>query len=126
MKVLADKQRQDRSLEVGDYVLVKLQPNRQISVAKRSSHKLAKRFFGPFQVTTSVGSAAYRVQLPKRSRIHPVFHISVLKKFYGDPSASTLLLPLESIDNCPMQSPIAILGSKLDKGKRKNQRNFFV
>ena len=69
-------------LAVGDIVFVRLQPYRQTSVAKRCSNKLAKRYYGPFSITKRVGPVAYRLAIPPESKIHPVFHISMLKPFH--------------------------------------------
>jgi hypothetical protein len=52
----------------------------QMSVARRSNQKLAYKYFGPFLITNKVGSVAYKLQLPASSSIHPVVHVSQLKK----------------------------------------------
>ena len=83
MKQYADKDRQDHHFQVGDFVLVKLQPYRQSTVAHRLKSKMSKHFFGPFRVIAKVGAVAYTLQLPSTSRIYPTFHVSQLKLFKG-------------------------------------------
>ena len=34
---------------------------------------------GPFQITEVIGQQAYRLALPEDWKIHPVFHVSLLK-----------------------------------------------
>ncbi|KAL9441424.1 hypothetical protein AB3S75_020001 [Citrus x aurantiifolia] len=108
MKQKANAHRRELELWVGDQVLVKLQPYRQISVANRLSNKLAKRYYGPFRVMERIGSVAYRLDLPPDSKIHLVFHISLLKPFHGQDASQVHSLPSESYNNQPMYVPIAI------------------
>ena len=90
MKKVADGHRRDLQFHVGDLVLVKLQPYRQICVANRVSNKLGPWYFGPFQVRTRVGKVAYQLELPSSARIHNVFHISLLKPYNGQQSTSSI------------------------------------
>ena len=49
--------------------------------------KLAPRYIGPFEIKSRVGEVAYRLVLPlELSRIHPMFHVSMLRKYIPDPS----------------------------------------
>lgn len=83
MKNQADKHRTERSFAVGDWVCLKLQPYVQNLVVSQSCHKLSFRFFDPYQVEAKVGTATYRLKLPPTSNVHPIFHVSLLKKVTG-------------------------------------------
>lgn len=95
MKHQADKGRIEKQFQVGDLVLIRLQPYRQNTVVNRTSHKLSKRYFGPYSILQKIGSVAYRVGLPSTARIHDVFHVSKLKAYTGDPNCSPTLIPAD-------------------------------
>nr|GEX73184.1 hypothetical protein CTI12_AA187700 [Tanacetum cinerariifolium] len=83
MKKWADKRRRHVEFEVGDQVMVKLLPQQFKSL--RKVHKgLIRRYEGPFPVIGRVGKVSYRVQLPPKLKIHPVFHVSFLKPYHED------------------------------------------
>ncbi|KDP40452.1 hypothetical protein JCGZ_03952 [Jatropha curcas] len=83
MKQVYDLKHQERKFEVGDWVFLKLHPDKQKSLALRKSFKLAAKYYGPFKVLQRIGAVAYKLELPVSSKIHPVFHVSLLKKQVG-------------------------------------------
>lgn len=97
MKQQSDKFRSERVFQVGDWVFLKAQPYVQSSLAPRANQKLAFKFFGPYQVLSRVGAVAYRLKLPPSSLVHPVFHVSQLKKLVGDHQVVTAEMPDESL-----------------------------
>ncbi|KAL5772293.1 hypothetical protein ACOSQ2_012217 [Xanthoceras sorbifolium] len=83
MKKWADKKRRQVEFQVGDLVLVKLLP--QQFKAFRKVHKgLVRKYEGPFPILKKVGKVSYKVELPPRLKIHPVFHVSHLKPYHAD------------------------------------------
>lgn len=61
MKNYVDQHRIERSLNVGDFIYLKLQPYKQSSLAQRSFFKLAPRHYGPYRVIDKIGSGAYKL-----------------------------------------------------------------
>ena len=50
--------------------------------------KLSPRYIGPYKVLKRIGSVVYELDLPNDlAKVHPVFHVSMLRKFIGDASA---------------------------------------
>ena len=57
--------------------------------------KLSPRYVGPYKVMRRIGKVAYELELPSEmDLVHPVFHVSMLRKCVGDPNA---IVPLDVV-----------------------------
>lgn len=74
-----DRNRKEISFKEGDKVYVKVQPYWQHTVLGRTNQKLAPKFVCPFPILKCVSHIACKVQLPVDSKIHDVFHVSLLR-----------------------------------------------
>jgi RNase H-like domain found in reverse transcriptase/Reverse transcriptase (RNA-dependent DNA polymerase)/Integrase zinc binding domain/Chromo (CHRromatin Organisation MOdifier) domain/Retroviral aspartyl protease/Integrase core domain len=81
-KAYADTKRRDVEFAVGDQVLLSTK-NIQLKTLQ-GVDKLLPKFIGPFSVESKVGMVAYRLSLPSHVKIHPVFHVSLLKPYRSD------------------------------------------
>ncbi|XP_041999973.1 uncharacterized protein LOC121749468 [Salvia splendens] len=109
MRESANKHRRHVEYEVGDMVLLKLQPYRQYSVARPQPEKLSRRYYGPFEVLERIGPVAYMLLLPEGSRIHNVFHVGLLRAFVeGDSAAEGMTLPSEFFGDRPVVYPVRV------------------
>ncbi|XP_071928107.1 uncharacterized protein [Coffea arabica] len=118
-KSYADNRRKDLEFAVGDQVFLKI-TSLKASLMAGKGKKLQLRFVGPYKILQRVGIMAYKLELPPSlSRIHNIFHMSMLKKYHPDPSH--VLQPKNNeIDEALTyeEKPIKLLDRKV-----KEQRN---
>ena len=84
-KSYADPKRKDVSFSVGDLVFLKVSPMKGVLRFGKKG-RLVPRYIGPFEIRSRVGEVEYRLVLPlELSQIHPIFHVSMLRKNISDP-----------------------------------------
>ena len=90
--------------DVGDQVYLKISPMKGVMKFCRKG-KLSLRYVGPYEIPQRMGEVAYELALrAELDYVHPIFHVSMLKKCLGDP---TLILPVEGwgwMNTCPMRN----------------------
>ncbi|PHT63815.1 hypothetical protein T459_32344 [Capsicum annuum] len=93
---------------------------RSLRFGKRG--KLSPRYVGPYQILKKIGAVTYELELPASlGSVHPVFHVSMLKKCIGDHS---MVLPVEGIkvtDSLSYEEePVEILDHQVRKLRSKD------
>ena len=94
MKARYDAKHRPVHFQIGDLVLLKLHPHRQLSLSSSKYTKLSPRFYGPFPIIAKIGTVAYKLELPSSTKLHPVFHVSCLKPFHGSSVSIEPSLPV--------------------------------
>nr|XP_016499759.1 PREDICTED: uncharacterized protein LOC107818285 [Nicotiana tabacum] len=115
-KSYADKRRRDLVFTIGDKVFLRVSPIKGVMrFGKRG--KLSPRFIGPYEIINRVEAVAYRLALPPEiSFIHPVFHVSMLRKYISD-SSQVLEAPTIPLDEklSYEEEPMAIVDRQIRK-----------
>jgi len=84
------------------------------------------RYFGSFQIVACIGPVAYKLQLPPTTQIHPVFHVSALKKCEGHPQPACVPEPLLLNDKGHPLQPQTVLGNRMIKKYDKWQEEVLI
>ena len=93
-KSYADKRRRELEFQVDDWIFLKVSTMKGVMIFGNKG-KLSPIYVGPYKILKRVGKVAYELELPAElAGVHPVFHISQLKKCVGDPA---FVVPLESV-----------------------------
>ncbi|KAJ3690052.1 hypothetical protein LUZ61_019216 [Rhynchospora tenuis] len=115
MKKYADLKRCERHFQEGDWVFLTMQPYKHTSVATAGTGKLSSRYFGPFEILEKIGNLAYKLNLPAAAHIHPVIHVSQLKKHIGRRHVPIPYCPWVGPDGTVKGAPEKILDRRLVK-----------
>src|SRR5690349_13941565 len=89
----ANKSRREVTFEVNDQVLLSANHINLASQACRPTKKLQHRFLGPYKIIQKISAVAYKLELPDSLRIHPVFHVSLLRPYHDPTSFPDRTLP---------------------------------
>ncbi len=82
-KDFADKSQREVKFQEGDEVWLNI---KNFWLPEGLSHKFLGPYAGPFKMLEKKLSDTYKLELPKNPRIHPTFHVSLLKSVARDAS----------------------------------------
>jgi hypothetical protein len=124
-KMHADSKRKDVQFAPGDMVLLS---TANIILRTPGTQKLLPRFIGPFKVLKQVGTVAYKLKLPDAMKVHPVFHVSLLKAYRADGPIQPPPLPLTFEDGLPLYEVERVLKhrDKNSQGQKLRVRQYLI
>ena len=94
-------------------MFLKVSPTKGIMRFGRKG-KLSPRYVSPFEILERIGEVAYKVALPPDlAHVHPVFHVSMLRRYVPDPLHIIDYVPLQvQADLTYQEEPVKILDHK--------------
>ena len=82
---------------------------------------MSPHFVGPFEVLERMGKVAYRLALPPSlSRVHNVFHVSMLRKYIPDPSHVVDYKPLKLRDDLTYEEQLVKIVDKKEQELKRH------
>jgi hypothetical protein len=121
-KMFADRRRQVVAFEKGQEVLLN---TKNITFKTPGVRKLMPRYIGPFRILKMVTPVAAKLQLPPEMRIHPVFHVSLMRHYKSDGKTPTQ--PAFNLGGDNYWAVETIVDHKdIPVGRGKHRREYFV
>ncbi len=115
-KSYVDPKRKDVEFMVGNHIFLRVSPIKGI-MRFGNKGKLRPHFIGPFEILERIGAIAYHLALPPGfAHVHPVFHISMLRKYVPDPSPILQPQTIQFRDDISYEvQPVKILDRQIRK-----------
>ncbi|XP_070022961.1 uncharacterized protein [Nicotiana sylvestris] len=119
-KSYLDVYRRDLEFKEYDWVFLKVSPMKGV-MRFGNKGKLSLGYVGPCGIIQMISQVVYKLELPfEMSLVHPVFHVSMIKKVGVNPSA---IMPVETIkvneELSYEEIPVAILDRQVWKLRNK-------
>jgi hypothetical protein len=88
-----NKKHRALQFSVRDWVWLRLLNRLVASLDITGCGKLGPCFYGPFKIIERVGDIAYKLEIPAGTKLHSVFHVSLLKPYHGTTPTGPGVLP---------------------------------
>ena len=80
---------------------------------------MSAKYYRPSEIIAKIGKVAYKLALPMGSRVHPVFHVSQLKKKISKKRVPIHQLPYADHDGQIRVEPIDVVDRRVIKRANK-------
>ena len=82
----ANKGRRHEEFNKGDQVMLSTKYFISPIDKQRPTKKFTSKYVGPYKVLEKLSTTAYKLELPASMKMHPVFHVSLIKPYKGNPA----------------------------------------
>ncbi|WMV58333.1 hypothetical protein MTR67_051718 [Solanum verrucosum] len=119
-KSYVDLRRRDLNFDVNNWFYLKISTMKGV-MRFGIMGKHSPRYVGPYQILRRIGKVAYELDLPNElASVHPIFHVSMLKKCVGDPTSIVSLEGLGVKESLSYDEiPVEILDRQVKKLRNK-------
>jgi len=119
-KAYADHRRRPLEFVAGDRVFWRVTRTTGVGRTLRSK-KISPKFLGPYQISRRIGPIAYEIALPSQlASLHPVFHVSQLRKYVFDLSHVLEVEDVQIREDLTMEVPrVALEDSRVEECREK-------
>jgi hypothetical protein len=117
----ANQHRRDVVFKEGEMVWLSTQ---HLNLPDGITRKLSSRYTGPFQILEVISPVNYKLAIPEewaKKRVHPVFHVSLLKRYVpgtDSESSDSHIVDIQSSEEEPEYEVERIIGKRLGKDKQ--------
>jgi hypothetical protein len=123
-KAYADTKRSPVQIKLHDQVLLS---TKNINLKSPGTKKLLPKWIGPFTVVKDINGIAFKLALPvTMSKVHPVFHASLLKPYFPSGSTQPPTPPIIDAEGDVVFFVETILDHRLRKSGRKNITEYLI
>ena len=92
----------------------------------KKDNKLSPKYYGPYKALQNIGTMAYKLELPAASRLHPVFHVSCLKKVIGDKLPIQTILPEIEEEGKIILEPGAVIETRTQQLRNQSISEYLI
>ena len=92
----------------------------------KKDNKLSPKYYGPYKVLQNIGTMAYKLELPSSSQVHPVFHVSCLKKVIGENLPVQTILPELDEEGKIILEPEAVMETRTRQLRNRSILEYLI
>jgi len=129
-KTYADAQRRHVEFQLNQWVMLS---SKNLKFKIGGTKKLLPKFIGPFKIIQLIGATkelsapAVKLDLPPNCRIHPVFHVSLVKPYVAKPGTTPRTLEISvDAEGVPEFEVERIVDEKMMTVRRQRKRCFLI